>query len=422
MSNPAQLPGRTGYVVSRFPQLSETFVLREMSALATLGCDIVLYPLITQDEAVVHPAAQPWTARARRLPHASAGVLLSTLATLLSSPAVVAAIVWAVVREHRREPGPMVKSLVLLPASIHLARLVRRDGVTHLHAHFATFPLLAAWVVHRLTGIPYSVTVHAHDLFISTSMLRTKLSGTAFVVAISEYNRRFLIDRVDPTLAGRTHVVHCGVVPADYPSARCSPDRAALAVLAVGTLQEHKGHTHLIEAVRLLGARGVPVDCRIVGEGVQRSALERQIRAAGLSGRITLLGARTQDEVAERLLEATCFVQPSIVDSNGQMEGIPVALMEALASCLPVVATELSGVPELVRNQTTGLLVPPADAAALADALEAVHRDPDRALVLGRAGRALVEQEFDLYANVRRLRSLLTGQGRDVTRVPEAAA
>ena len=412
MSHAAPLPGRIGYVVSRFPQLSETFVLREMSALRELGHDIVLYPLITQSEAVVHQAAQPWLAQARRLPHASVAVVVATLAAVVRSPAVVAGIVWTVLREHRREPVPLVKSLVLLPTSIHLARLVQRDGVAHLHAHFATFPLLAAWVVHRLTGVPYSVTVHAHDLFISTAMLRAKLDGASFVVAISEYNRRYLVERVDPGLAGRTHVVHCGVSLDAYSAERSAPEPGPLSVLAVGTLQRHKGHTHLVEACRLLGERGVDVRCSIVGEGAERPALERQIAESGLAGRVTLLGARDQDEVAQLLRQAGCFVQPSIVDENGQMEGIPVALMEALASGLPAVATDLSGVPELVRDQETGMLVRPGDPAALADALQAVHRDPDRAAALGRAGRVLVEEEFDLYANARRLGSLLAGQGR----------
>jgi glycosyltransferase involved in cell wall biosynthesis len=159
----------------------------------------------------------------------------------------------------------------------------------------------------------------------------------------------------------------------------------------------------LIQACALLKERGLPFRCRIIGGGEERHSLERQIASAGLAGQVELLGARPQEEVARLLSNAQAYVQPSVVTDRGKMEGIPVALMEALACQLPVVATQLSGVPELVRPGKTGYLVPPGDAGALAEALAGIYANPGEATMLAKAGRELVRKEFELQMNVERL-------------------
>lgn len=399
---------RVGYVVSRFPKLSETFVLREMVALEALGWEIELFPLLQGDGAVVHAEAEPWLPRARRVNGQPWELLRSNLAALVRAPGDYLSLWACVLQGYRRSPRALIRALALVPGSVYLAAMVRRDGVPHLHAHFATYPLLAAWVVHRLTGTPYSVTVHAHDLFTGTPMLIRKLADAQFVVAISEYNRNFLVSEVDDNLAGRTAVVHCGVVSELYgPTGPRTAPEGVLDVLCIGSLQEYKGQIHLIEACRLLVDRGQSVRCRIVGEGAWRSVLAGAISAAGLDGIVELLGSRTEREVAVLLRECDVYVQPSVVATDGQMEGIPVSLMEALATGLPVVSSDLSGVPELVRHGETGWLVPPGDPGALADALEEVALRPELALARGAAGRAHVKREFELRDNVGALSELL---------------
>lgn len=398
---------RVGYVVSRFPQLSETFIVREMTAVAELGVDVQLYPLIRQDEAVVHPEARRWVQRARYVPHATGPVLLSNVRAALRSPYTYASVWWAVLVAHLREPRMLVRALVLLPACVHLSRTARCDRLAHLHAHFATFPLLAAWVTHRLTGLPYSVTVHAHDLFVSTGMLAVKLADASFIVSISEFNRSYLAEHVDPLLLRRTEVVRCGVVAERYGAGAVRSRGELFEVVSIGSLQEYKGQRHLVEACRLLRGAEVPFRCRIVGEGVERGKLERLIAAHSLASHVELLGALDEDGVRRVLASADCYVQPSVVAANGQMEGIPVAIMEAMASGLPVVASDLSGIPELVRPGETGWLVPPAQPTALAAAVEQVHRDPETARAVAERGRDLVRSEYDLHANARRLADLL---------------
>jgi glycosyltransferase involved in cell wall biosynthesis len=172
-------------------------------------------------------------------------------------------------------------------------------------------------------------------------------------------------------------------------------------ILCTGTLHEVKGQTHLVEACRLLAERGVPFRCELLGDGPDRSALERQIASAGLTGSVELLGRCTREGVAKRLREVDVFVGPSVPSRDGRREGIPVALMEAAASGLPVVASDLSGIPEAITDGEHGYLIPPGDSVGLADALERLAADRELCLRMGRAGRERMLREFDLYENAR---------------------
>jgi glycosyltransferase involved in cell wall biosynthesis len=181
-----------------------------------------------------------------------------------------------------------------------------------------------------------------------------------------------------------------------------------LEIVHVGSLQPYKGQRYLIEACRLLQDRGVPFRCCIIGGGEERASLTTMIKDLGLESVVHLSGSKTQQEIARLLPAAHCYVQPSIITPSGKMEGIPVALMEAMAARLPVVATAISGIPELVQPEETGFLVPPADAAALANALMIVYEHPEKAAYLAENGRSRVLESFDLRSNVTRLAALFT--------------
>jgi glycosyltransferase involved in cell wall biosynthesis len=317
------------------------------------------------------------------------------------------------VRENAANPKFLLRALVLFPKVVMMARDMEKQGVTHIHAHYATHPALAAWIIHRLTGIPYSVTVHAHDIFVDQEMLATKLGEADFVVAISRFNREYLKTHVGSWIEEKTHVIHCGIEPQAY-ARRGAPaeDAGRFEILNIGSLQPYKGQEVLVRACAQLRDQLVPLRCRIVGGGELQASLQHLIGELQLDGVVELCGPKTQSEVAHMLGETSCYAQPSVITATGKMEGIPVALMEALACGLPVVATRISGVPELVRDQETGLLVPPEDPSALADALLAVYRDPDAAGRLGQAGRELVLKEFELKTNVAQLSNLFTDRAR----------
>jgi len=397
---------KIAYVMSRFPHLPETFILREMTELEQQGYQVALYPLIVQQQPLIHQEARPWLARAWRLPFLSAPVLAANGRALWRQP-LAYPLLWArALAENAVSPNFFMRALALLPKAFYAAQVMQQEGVTHIHAHYATHPALVAWLIHRLTGISYSITVHAHDIFVRTAMLATKLRDASFIAAISEYNREHLARLAGSWIKEKTHIIHCGIVPAHYRPRPLAGRGERLELIHVGSLQPYKGQCYLIEACSLLRDRAIPFRCRIIGGGEEEENLRRLIRIHGLESTVELLGPMPQEEVARLLPAADCYVQPSIVTPSGKMEGIPVALMEAMACRLPVLATCLSGIPELVRPGETGYLVPPADSLALADALAMVYTQAEQAEAMATAGRQLVLREFELQSNVKRLADL----------------
>ncbi len=286
----------------------------------------------------------------------------------------------------------------------------RKQGIEHVHAHYATHPALVAWLINQLTGIPYSVTVHAHDIFVEKPMLATKLHDSMFISSISEFNRQYLVDLLGPWVQDKTEIVRMGIDPAYYKDGKKAQGESCrkLEILSVGSLQPYKGHIYLVKACAMLKERGTPFHCRIIGGGDLYDPLTRAIQENGLEGQVELLGPRTQAEVSSLLRTANCYVQPSVVTSTGKMEGIPVALMEAMVSRVPVVATSISGVPELVRPGHTGWLVAPEDASALAEAMIEIYQNPGEANRRAELGCQWVMDEFEISSNVRKLASLFT--------------
>jgi colanic acid/amylovoran biosynthesis glycosyltransferase len=303
-----------------------------------------------------------------------------------------------------------------------MGELLRERGVTHLHCHFANHPATAGFIVHRLAGIPFSFTAHGSDLHVDRHMLREKVAEAAFVVAISEFNRAVILEACGQAAAAKVRVVHCGVDTAAFAPRPDRPRDPGLAtperpleILCIGTLHEVKGQVHLVEACRLLAARGVPFRCTFVGDGPDAALLTERIAGAGLAGRVELAGRRTRAEVVELLATADVLVAPSVPTRQGKREGIPVVLIEAMASGLPVVASRLSGIPELVEDSVGGILVEPGSPAEIADALARLAAEPALRARLGAGGRAAVERGFDLDAAARALvrmfRSAAAGEG-----------
>lgn len=415
------MANKVAYIVSRFPHLPETFILREMIHLETLGWQIELYPLIIQKQDVIHEEARPWLSRAHAIPWLSFDLLKANLLKFTTRPVQYISLFWRVLRENIDSPKFLARALLLFPRAVWMADRFKRQGIHHVHAHYATHPALVAWLINRLTGITYSVTVHAHDIFVEKPMLATKLHDSVFISAISEFNRKYLADLYGPWVNEKTKIIRCGIDPSYY---QLSPQNGTrqfsqLEIISVGSLQPYKGHVYLIDACAELARRGIPFQCRIVGGGELRSQLEKRILENGLETRVQLLGARTQDEVSRFLRTANCYVQPSVVTHTGKMEGIPVALMEAMASGIPVVATSISGVPELVRPSETGWLVPPENVQELADALSEIHSNPVEAARRAELGRRWVLEEFELSSNVRKLASLFD-RSKIFLQVPQA--
>ena len=413
----AEQPARTralakpnvAYIMSRFPKLSETFVLYEMLALQQQGVGVEAFPLINERAKVIHAEAKQFVERAHYLPVLSLAIMLANLHFLLKRPLAYLGTWLAVLRGTFGSTNYMIGGLGIIPKATKFAYDMQRMGVTHVHAHFANHPTVAALVVHRLTGIPFSFTAHAHDLYVDQHMLAEKVRAAKFVVAISQYNKELIVKHAGEAMREKIQVVHCGVdtrlfQPRPQPSAG-----GPFTIVCVGSLEEKKGQTYLIEACRILKGRGLNFACHLIGDGDCRPALEAQVARDGLGDVVRLAGGRPRDEVLKMLATADVVALPSIRTKSGKMEGIPVALMEPLACEVPVVSTRTSGIPELVEEGVTGLLVPPENPQALADALERLAHDPELGRRMGRAGREKVLREFDLTDNTARLAQLMIG-------------
>jgi glycosyltransferase involved in cell wall biosynthesis len=392
------------YVVSLFPCWSETFIVREIAELVRAGADVRILSLrhpcesMVQSDAaalldrVVYPP-QGWRAWRPAL-----GALARHPRTELANLVRLFAGLW-------RHPASLAKTLIAWARALSTVEQLSQFHPQHIHAHFATYPSTVALLLSRRLAVPFSFTAHAHDIFLEDHLLAWKMRASAFSIAISEFNREFIARRLGQDAIRGMHVVHCGISPAIF--AFTPEGRDARRILAIGRLDDIKGFPHLVDACALLRARGVAFTCDIVGSGPLGGELAARIARLGLAGHVRLLGARKQEEVREMLAQAGVFAMPSVVTRRGDRDGIPVALMEAMACGLPVVSTRVSGIPELVRDGVTGLLADPGSAEQLADCLARLLEQPVYAAQLAGRARHTVEREFDIGREAGKLREAI---------------
>jgi colanic acid/amylovoran biosynthesis glycosyltransferase len=374
-------PLRIGYVLKRFPRFSETFILNELLALQDLGVQTHIFSLLT-------PPDEPRHARLAQL-RAPVTYLAKTKAPVDEG-------------DHLFAGTEAKAAAVLQGKAAEVARLAEAQGITHFHAHFASDPTTVALLSARLIGGTFSFTAHARDIFhtyvspeVDRAKRRAKLAEAAFAVTVSDFNAVHL-RAICPEAAGRIHRLYNGIDLSLFaPSEAVVPGR----ILAVGRLVEKKGFAVLVQACALLRARGVAFDCRIIGDGPLQADLSAQIAALGLTGHVTLAGPMAQEHLAAELGTAAVATLPCVITPDGDRDGLPTVLLEAMGKAIPVVTTTVTGGPEIVADGETGLLCPPQDPAALANALATLLADPGRARAMGAVGRLRAERLFNLSTN-----------------------
>lgn len=396
---------RVAYMMSRFPTLTETFVSNEILAVERQGVKVEIYPLMRGRDEVVQPSAAQLAARANYLPLFGIGVLASHVRFIRRRPRQYLTSLVHLIRDNLGKRKLLVAALVVFLKAVHAANLMSQANIDHVHGHFARHAALAGLIITRLTGITYSFTAHGSDIHVDRRMLCRKLGEASFAVAISDFNRIVMEDECGATARAKVKVLHCGVDTELFRPrvGDRESSRGPLRILCVGTLHEVKGHVHLISACALLRDMGIDFSCRLVGRGPDEESIRRMIERLGLQDQVKLVGALPRDAVIEELHQANVLATPSVRSARGQREGIPVALMEAMSCGLPVVASRLSGIPELVADDQNGLLVTPGDAQELAQALSRLAIDPELRRRLGEEGRRSIERDFDLHVNAGRL-------------------
>jgi len=382
---------RVLYVLSQFPCYDEAFLLREIHAVAS-RLDTWVFSLRPARDPVVHDEARALAPRTLSVAFfLSPAILRACLRLLGSRPRRSLAAVARLLAGNWRSPEFLLKSLVFLPKAGWLAAWAMENGVTRLHAGWATYPASVALFVSDVTGLPFSFSGHAHDIYLDTTGLATKLRRADFVSTCTAKNAEHLRSLAPELPREHVAVVRHGIRLSSFgPASRGS---GPLAILSVGTLQPHKGFAHLLDALALLAAERRDFQCTIVGGGPLEAELRGRVARAGLTGRVTLTGALAQEDVVPHYARASVFVLMAQPEWHW---GVPNVIVEALASGNAVVTTRFGSVEELVRDGETGLLVPPRDPAALAAALRRLAEDEPLRESLAAAGRAVVAREYDL--------------------------
>lgn len=389
-------------VLSEFPKITETFAYRNIVEFRRLGVDArVFYLKPLRREEVVHGFMREIVGSAFTVGFLSRPALGALLREAARAPRRLGRLLRAIAVAHWREPLRGLTVLAYLPKALALGEACRRDGVAHINAEFAGHPATAAMVAARAAGLPFSFSAHAHDIFVSQALLVEKARSAAFVRAISGYNVSFL-KALEGFPADKLRLIRCGVPQAllDAPGPT-PPGDGPLRVLYVGSLLPRKGVTHLLEA--LATAQGLDWRARVIGGGRLAGALASQAQALGIAARVSFEGARPAEAAFEAYRQAHVVVVPSIVGRGGRMEGIPVVAMEAMAHGLPVIASRLSGIPELIEDGVTGRLVPPGDPAAISAALQAIAADWPAAAAMGARARERLAAEYVVEHNARTL-------------------
>lgn len=394
---------RIAYIVTRFPKLSETFVFREVLELRKQGAEVACFSIHS-------PLPEPLPSEASQLraettylwpPHPLrfAAALLKFAATKPARFFSTLKLFW---QEAPRGVAGKKRFALHFLEGAYLAHLCQRRGIQYLHAHFANGPSSVAMAASALSGIPFGFTSHAQDIYSDPLMLELKIANADLPLTISQYNRDYLVENYALENPGKVRVHRVAVDLEHFQRDQFSaPNEDTPVILAIGRLVAKKGFIHLIRACERLARRGINFRCEIVGEGPERAALQEAIVAGKLEDRVFLLGAQT--DVKKYLQRANVFVMPCVRDASGDRDGIPTTLMEAMAMEVPVISTDISGIPELVQHEHTGLLTPTENVEALTQAICRLLVDEKLRRELATAGRRHVELFHNIETNAERL-------------------
>jgi colanic acid/amylovoran biosynthesis glycosyltransferase len=388
---------RVGYVLKMYPRFSETFIVNEMLAHEAVGLPLQIYSLRPPADGRFHENYAKVQAEV----------------TYVQTESSRASSFWELLRPALRE-FPALAQIVStedvelgdLSQAIWLARAVREDGITLMHAHFGTLATTVARIVYHLTGIPYVFTAHAKDIFhesVNKNDLAQKLVDAAAIITVSDFNAAHLRATFQSELP-HLYRIYNGL-DLDHFTYESSAQRPPK-ILGVGRLIEKKGFDVLIEACAILVQQGYDFTCDIIGTGALEGQLHTRIAALDLKGHVHLRGPQSQERVIQSLRDAAVFAAPCVVGADGNRDGLPTVLLEAMALGTPCVSTDVTGIPEILQDHKTGLQVAQNDAHDLARSLARLLEDTALRTELAQNARKMVETNFDIHRNAAQIRAL----------------
>ena len=390
---------RIAYVLKVYPRTSQTFVLSEILAHERAGLELDIFSLRRTDDSRFHAALarvqSPVFQVAR--PGSNANMALKKLRE--HAPHLPR--LWDVVQNSQANAEDILQAA-------ELSRAIVDRGIVHMHAHFGTVATVVARLASKITGVSYSFTAHAKDIFhqvVEEDVLRGKLSDSAGVITVSQFNVNYLKDKYAQAAAG-VKLIYNGL---DLDEFHFEPngDRPPL-ILGVGRLVEKKGFSYLLDASALMRSRGIEFRCEIVGGGELESDLQEQIKNLDLSAHVKLCGPMSQSDVKQKIRQARLLAAPCVHAENDDRDGLPTILLEAMALGTPCISTPVTGIPEVLIAGETGLMVAERDATALAGACERLLDGEQLCSELARNGRRLIEERFDIDRNTKEIRTFFS--------------
>lgn len=397
-NNPRSSAPKLGYIVSLFPCWSETFILNEIIELEKRGFNVTIFSIRKDLEKFTQDKARQFIRNTKYVYVLKA--ITSVVYWLLKRPLLFIPLLSIVLNKKYSSIKEAFKNTYAFFSGCYFASIARKERLTHIHAHFATYPALTAMVMSKLTDIPFTFTTHAHDIFLEKTLLKEKVRAAKAIIAISDYNKRYIRNYCQNGICSKVKVIHCGLDLAEFINLNARHKENS--VLSVGRLTKMKGFEYLIRACSRL-RNHIPIQCRIIGDGPLRDELERLIINLGARSYIRIEGVLDNNRIKHLMHDSTAFILPSVWDKQDGQDGIPVVLMEAMASGIPVVSSSISGIPELIEDGKTGLLAEPGNIDQLSQKILQLLSDKEMQSRLSQAGRRKVEEEFNIEKSVEKL-------------------
>lgn len=398
------------YISPSLPVLTCTFIYREIFDLQELGFEIDTVSMNRPPDEKVSPEARGFLDTTLFLDKVSLlRKFLALPVTLLRHPVrTLRCLRLFFAASPMKGPRDYARLAYHLVEACYLSRSLSGNSPEHIHCHFVTGATSIGMFLSTLTGVPFSFTMHASAIWIDPIALRNKLEESSFCASISEYNKRYVLSTYGQEWNDKINVIHCGI---EMPETRYSPSTATgddepVSVLSVGQLMIRKGYHVLVDAARIVRDSGLKVKFTIVGEGNQRPLLEDKIAEYELHDSINLVGAQPHERIANFLDDADIFTLPCVVGDDNTRDGIPVAMMEAMAWRLPVVSTNIVGLPELIESGVDGILVEAESPQQLAEAIIELAKSPNDRKRIGHSALGKVEREFNSVRSARQLGDL----------------